>query len=179
MSALGDIDLYLAGEGRHERLYERLGAHSLDDGGVRFAVWAPNARTVSAVGDWNYWSEGADALEPRGSSGIWEGIAASAREGHRYKLAVSGADGITRQKADPFATYAEVPPANASVVYRSRYTWSDEAWLESPPFRRAAGTALLRLRGSCGIVAAGAFLAGARGATRPVRAPTWASRTSS
>ena len=88
MSALGDIDLYLAGEGRHERLYERLGAHSLDDGGVRFAVWAPNARTVSAVGDWNYWSEGADALEPRGSSGIWEGIAANAREGHRYKLAV-------------------------------------------------------------------------------------------
>jgi 1,4-alpha-glucan branching enzyme len=135
MSALGDIDLYLAGEGRHERLYERLGAHSLDDGGVRFAVWAPNARTVSAVGDWNYWSEGADALEPRGSSGIWEGIAASAREGHRYKLAVSGADGITRQKADPFATYAEVPPANASVVYRSRYTWSDEAWLE----RRRSG----------------------------------------
>ena len=62
MSALGDVDLHLAGEGRHERLYERLGAHVLDDGGVRFAVWAPNARSVSVAGDWNYWSEGTDPL---------------------------------------------------------------------------------------------------------------------
>ena len=66
MSGLGEIDLYLAGEGRHERLYERLGAHCVDEGGVRFAVWAPNARAVSVVGDWNYWSEGADPLQPLG-----------------------------------------------------------------------------------------------------------------
>ena len=107
MSSLGDIDLHLAGEGRHERLYEQLGAHVLDEGGVRFAVWAPNARGVSAVGDWNYWSEGADPLVQRGVSGIWEGVAANAREGQRYKLSVAGADGITRLKADPFATFAE------------------------------------------------------------------------
>ena len=129
MTGLGEIDLHLAGEGRHERLYERLGAHCLDDGGVRFAVWAPNARAVSAVGDWNYWSEGADQLRPLGSSGIWEGVAANAVEGHRYKLAVVGADGITRLKADPYAAFAEVPPENASIVYRSRFSWSDEEWL--------------------------------------------------
>ena len=129
MSGLGELDLYLAGEGRHERVYERLGAHCLDEGGVRFAVWAPNARAVSVVGDWNFWSEAADPLAPVGSSGIWEGVAANAKEGQRYKLAVAGADGITRQKADPYATFAEVPPENASIVYRSRHAWSDEEWL--------------------------------------------------
>ena len=86
----------------------------------------------------------------------------------------SGADGITRQKADPFATYAEVPPANASVVYRSRYTWADEAWLERRRSGEPLDTALLcPTRFICGIVAAGAFLAGARGATRPVTSPIW------
>ena len=113
MSGLGEVDLYLAGEGRHERLYERLGAHCVDGGGVRFAVWAPNATAVSVVGDWNFWSEGADALRPVESSGIWEGVAANAVEGQRYKLAVTGVDGITRMKADPYAAYAEVPPENA------------------------------------------------------------------
>ncbi len=127
--ALGELDLYLAGEGRHERLYERLGAHPVD-GGVRFAVWAPNARSVSVAGDWNYWSEGADPLAPVGSSGIWEGVVAGASEGACYKLAVAGSDGITRLKADPYAVYAEVPPANGSVVFRSRYRWGDDEWLE-------------------------------------------------
>ena len=128
MSGLGEVDLHLAGEGRHERLYERLGAHCVD-GGVRFAVWAPNARAVSVVGDWNFWSEGADPLRPIASSGIWEGVAANASEGQRYKLAVAGADGITRLKADPYATFAEVPPENASIVYQSRFSWSDDEWL--------------------------------------------------
>ena len=128
---LGELDLHLLGEGRHERLWERLGAHPLDaeDAGVRFAVWAPNARAVSVVGDWNSWSEGVDALEPQESSGVWAGVAAHAREGHAYKLAVHGADGVTRLKADPLAFRAEEPPATASVVYRSRYTWSDDDWL--------------------------------------------------
>ncbi len=101
MSGLGEVDLYLAGEGRHERLYERLGAHVVDGGGVRFAVWAPNATAVSVVGDWNFWSEGADALRPVESSGIWEGVAENATEGQRYKLAVTGADGITRHEGRP------------------------------------------------------------------------------
>ncbi len=96
---------------------------------MRFAVWAPNAKAVSVVGDWNFWSEGADPLRPLGSSGIWEGVAANAAEGQRYKLSVAGADGITRLKADPYATFAEVPPENASIVYQSRFSWSDDDWL--------------------------------------------------
>ncbi len=131
MTSLGELDLHLLGEGRHERLWERLGAHPLDEteGGVRFAVWAPNGRDVSVVGDWNSWSEAADALAPQGSSGVWAGIAAKAREGQAYKFAVRGADGVTRLKADPIAFRAETPPGTASVVYRTRHTWSDEAWL--------------------------------------------------
>jgi 1,4-alpha-glucan branching enzyme len=128
---LGELDLHLLGEGRRERLWERLGAHPLaDEGdGVRFAVWAPNARAVSVVGDWNGWSAEADPLEPQASSGVWSGVAADAREGHAYKLAVHGVDGAVRLKADPFAFRAEPPPATASVVYRSRHAWSDEQWL--------------------------------------------------
>ena len=111
-SVLGELDLHLLGEGRHERLWERLGAHALDveGAGVRFAVWAPNARAVSVVGDWNSWTEGVDVLEPQESSGVWGGVAAGAREGHAYKLAVHGADGVTRLKADPLAFRAEEPP---------------------------------------------------------------------
>ncbi len=127
MSGLGDVDLYLVGEGRHELIYERLGAH-VENGGVRFAVWAPNARGVSVVGDWNSWDARRDALVPVGVSGIWEGVV-PAGEGQRYKYAVAGIDGIVREKADPFGAYAEVPPANASIVYRSRYEWGDDAWL--------------------------------------------------
>jgi 1,4-alpha-glucan branching enzyme len=128
MSSLGELDLHLAGEGRHERLYEQLGAHVEDDG-VRFAVWAPNARGVSVVGDWNGWDEQADRLEPVGSSGIWQARAADARERHAYKFAVRGADGRVRLKADPYAFFAEVPPQSASLVYRSLYEWGDGDWL--------------------------------------------------
>ncbi len=128
--SLGELDLHLLGEGRHERLWERLGAHPLDgEEGVRFAVWAPNARKVSVVGDWNAWNEDADVLEPQQSSGVWAGVAPGAREGHAYKLAIHGADGVTRLKADPLAFRAEAPPATASVVYRSRHSWSDGEWL--------------------------------------------------
>jgi 1,4-alpha-glucan branching enzyme len=128
---LGELDLHLLAEGRHERLWERLGAHVLDDdgAGARFAVWAPNARAVSVVGDWNDWNEGAEPLEPQVSSGVWAGVAAKAREGQAYKLAVRGADGTTRLKADPFAFRAEEPPRTASVLYRSRFEWNDADWL--------------------------------------------------
>jgi 1,4-alpha-glucan branching enzyme len=128
--SFGELDLHLIGEGRHERLWERLGAHPLDrDEGVRFAVWAPNARAVSVVGDWNYWSEAADRLEPQDSSGVWAAVAEHAREGQAYKFAVTGADGVVRLKADPLAFRAEVPPGTASVVYRSQHAWSDAEWL--------------------------------------------------
>ncbi|HET9243305.1 MAG TPA: 1,4-alpha-glucan branching protein GlgB [Gaiella sp.] len=129
--SLGELDIHLIGEGRHERLWERLGAHPLDEegDGVRFAVWAPNGREVSVVGNWNSWSEGADPLTPQGVSGVWAGVAPGAREGQAYKFAVRGADGVTRLKADPLAFRAEAPPGTASIVYRSRHVWSDDAWL--------------------------------------------------
>ena len=126
---IGELDLHLAGEGRHERIYERLGAHVVDEG-VSFAVWAPNARAVSVVGDWNRWDGRENQLELLGSSGIWAGIVPEASEGDGYKYEVHGADGQLRLKADPFAFYAEVPPKTASRIYKSRYEWSDSAWLE-------------------------------------------------
>ncbi len=130
---LGDLDLHLVGEGRHERIYERLGAHVLADG-VAFAVWAPNARRVSVVGDWNGWDGNLHPLEPAAASGIWQALVPEAQEGHAYKFEVHGADGIMRLKADPFAFRAEVPPKSASVIYRSTYEWNDADWLA----RRAA-----------------------------------------
>ena len=126
---LGELDLHLAGEGRHERIYERLGAHVVDEG-VSFAVWAPNARAVSVVGDWNQWDGRVNPLELLGSSGIWAAVVPEASEGDGYKYEVHGADGQLRLKADPFAFYAEVPPKTASKIYTSRYEWNDSAWLE-------------------------------------------------
>jgi 1,4-alpha-glucan branching enzyme len=125
---LGELDLYLAGEGRHERIYDHLGAHVVE-GGVRFAVWAPNARGVSVVGDWNGWDGRVDPLSPSGRSGIWQGVVPEASEGDKYKFEVHGADGQLRIKADPYARYAEVPPKSASVVYESRFGWTDDDWL--------------------------------------------------
>ncbi len=125
---LGDIDLYLLGEGRHERLWEQLGAHPVE-GGVRFAVWAPNARAVSVVGDWNFWSVDADPLAPQGSSGVWAGIVTGAREGQRYKYAISAGSGAPSLRADPVAFRAEPPPDTASTIFRSRHVWSDQEWL--------------------------------------------------
>ncbi len=125
---LGELDLHLAGEGRHERIYEQLGAHVVD-GGVSFAVWAPNAQKVSVVGDWNRWDGNVDPLEPTGSSGIWQAVVPQAAEGAKYKFELVGADGHLRLKADPFAFAAEVPPRTASVVYSSTYEWHDADWL--------------------------------------------------
>ena len=127
---LGDVDLHLFGEGRHERLWEILGAHPVE-GGVRFAVWAPNAGSVSAVGDWNFWSVGADPLTPQGSSGIWAGVVANATVGQRYKLAITSRSGKTSLRADPVAFRAEPPPDTASTVFASHHVWGDDAWLTS------------------------------------------------
>jgi 1,4-alpha-glucan branching enzyme len=127
---LGELDLHLVGEGRHERIYEQLGAHVVE-GGVSFAVWAPNARKVAVVGDWNRWDGNVNPLEPTGSSGIWHAVVPEAAEGAKYKFEVVGADGHLRLKADPFAFAAEVPPKTASVVYRSTYEWQDDEWIEA------------------------------------------------
>jgi 1,4-alpha-glucan branching enzyme len=132
--SLQDLDLYLIGEGRHERLYEKLGAHVVDDG-VRFAVWAPNASGVSVVGDFNAWDGRVDRLAQIGVSGVWEGVVESAKHGDRYKYELHPRGGGLSLRADPVAFAAEVPPQTASVVYESHHEWHDDEWLER---RRAA-----------------------------------------
>ena len=137
LPTLGDIDLHLIGEGRHENLWEVLGAHvrSYETPGGRvngtsFAVWAPNARGVRVFGDFDYWSGRALPMRVMGSSGVWELFAPDVGDGQRYKFQILGADGVWREKADPFAFATETPPATASVVHTPRYTWTDDAWLK-------------------------------------------------
>ena len=121
---LGELDLHLLGEGRHERLWERLGAHPLDaeDAGVRFAVWAPNARAVSVVGDWNSWSEGVDALEPQESSGVWAGVAAHAREGMPTSSPSTAptASRVSRPIRSRSAPRSRPPPRRSSTARATR-----------------------------------------------------------
>ena len=133
---LGDIDLHLAGEGRHEQLYEKLGAHVAEHG-VSFAVWAPNAAKVSVVGEWNAWDGRPNPMTQRGVSGIWEATVPEAGEGALYRYEVTTRDGHLLLKSDPYAFAAEMPPGNASRVFASRYEWSDGAWLEQRRAREA------------------------------------------
>jgi 1,4-alpha-glucan branching enzyme len=134
LPTLGELDLHLAMQGRHEHLYERLGAHVRElDGvtGTAFAVWAPNARSVSVVGDFNSWDGRLHPMRTLGSSGIWELFVPGVDDGDKYKFEIRTQDGRLRIKADPVAFAAEVPPANASVVHRSRHEWSDADWLQT------------------------------------------------
>ena len=134
LPTLGELDLHLVGEGRHEELYERLGAHVRELGGVTgtaFAVWAPNARSVSVVGDFNSWDGRLHPMRSLGSSGIWELFVPGVRDGATYKFEVRRQDGTLHLKADPVAFAAEVPPANSSVVHRSTHDWTDDEWLAS------------------------------------------------
>src|SRR5439155_5447424 len=126
---LGDIDLHLVGEGRHEQVYEKLGAHVTDEG-VAFAVWAPNGAKVSVVGDWNQWDGRVNPMEQRGVSGIWETVAPDAHEGALYRFEITTREGHPLLKSDPYAFAAEAPPGNASRVFRSRHEWQDDEWLE-------------------------------------------------
>ena len=138
---LGDVDVHLLGEGRHERLHEVLGAHPRElDGvaGTSFAVWAPNARAVGVVGDFNSWDPRLHPMRSLGGVGVWELFLPDVEPGARYKFALRHGDGSLHLKADPLAFAAEEPPATASIVYRSQHAWRDEEWLE----RRAAGDAL-------------------------------------
>jgi 1,4-alpha-glucan branching enzyme len=128
-SKLGDLDLHLVGEGRHEQVYEKLGAHVTDDG-VAFAVWAPNATKVSVVGEWNGWDGRANPMEQRGVSGIWETVVQDAPEGALYRYELTTSDGHLLLKSDPYAFASEKPPGNASRIFRSRHEWGDEAWVE-------------------------------------------------
>jgi 1,4-alpha-glucan branching enzyme len=128
---LTDQDVYFLREGTNGRLYRRLGCHLSAKGGARFAVWAPNARAVSVIGEWNDWRTGADALAPRpDSSGIWEGSARGAARGQSYKYRIeSSVGGHTADKADPFALACELPPATGSRAWTLEYDWGDGEWL--------------------------------------------------
>ena len=134
-SSLGELDLYLIGEGRHEQLWKALGAQVKRDEsgallGTAFSVWAPNAHAVSLIGDHNYWDRNTHHMLRVGSSGIWEIFVADISAGTKYKFAICGIDGRWVDHADPMARATEIPPLTASVVEESTYVWNDNEWLE-------------------------------------------------
>ena len=133
-SSLGELDLYLIAEGRHEQLWKALGAQVKRDEsgallGTAFSVWAPNAQAVSLIGDHNFWDRNSHQMHRIGSSGIWEIFVADISAGTKYKFAVCGIDGRWVDHADPMARATEIPPLTASVVEESTYQWNDEAWI--------------------------------------------------
>lgn len=137
LPTLGEVDLHLIGEGRHEQLWRVLGAHThVYDSlhgpveGTSFAVWAPNARGVRVVGDFNYWDGAGHPMRSLGSSGVWELFVPGVGNGTKYKFGVLGADFTWRDKADPVAFYAEPAPQTASVVFTSGYQWQDSDWMQ-------------------------------------------------
>ena len=133
-SLLSDDDLYLFNEGTHYKLYDKLGSHTLTvngASGTHFAVWAPNAREVYVIGDFNGWDRTRHRLQPRGNSGIWEGFISGIGAGCVYKYyIVSRYHNYTVEKADPFAFYAETPPKTGSIVSDLNYEWRDRDWMK-------------------------------------------------
>jgi 1,4-alpha-glucan branching enzyme len=134
-SLLTEDDLHLWNEGTHYRLYEKLGAHPVADG-TYFAVWAPNADTVSVIGDWNGWDPGTNQMTPRGISGIWEGFVAGVGPAATYKYRISNGDFVA-EKADPFGFHHETPPRTASKVWDLDYEWGDADWMGTRRARNA------------------------------------------
>jgi len=135
-SLLTDHDIYLFKQGNHFRLYEKLGAHVMENEGVEgtfFAVWAPNAESLSVVGDFNDWDPGVHPLKVRlDGSGIWEGFVPGVGQGMLYKYhIVSRFNKYTVDKGDPFAFYWELPPQTASIVWDLNYKWGDRAWMKT------------------------------------------------
>ena len=135
-SRFTDDDIYLFKQGKHYRLYEHLGAHPVEmDGekGVYFAVFAPAAKAVQVIGDFNYWDGHEHNLQVRwDSSGIWEGFIPDAQEGQCYKYRIySHHNDEQLEKADPFARLAEHPPKTASVIYNQSYKWGDKKWMDN------------------------------------------------
>jgi len=136
---LGEIDLHLFGEGRHERIYEKLGAHCLTHEGKRgvsFAVWAPNANRVSVVGNFNRWDNSQHQMRPLGSSGVWEIFIPGLSAGELYKYVIRSGH---REffKADPYASLMEAPPETSSVVFKSKHKFRDRAWMAKRQQRKA------------------------------------------
>ncbi|MGM0423098.1 MAG: 1,4-alpha-glucan branching protein GlgB [Pseudomonadota bacterium] len=131
-------DLHYFNEGRFLHLFDKLGAHILPDGAVHFAVWAPNAKAVSVIGEFNGWARGRDVLSPVGSSGIWAGIFKSPQKGQAYKYFIQSAhNGFEVEKADPVAFCAETPPCTASVIWDLAYDWHDGDWMQARTQKQA------------------------------------------
>jgi 1,4-alpha-glucan branching enzyme len=146
LPTLGDVDLHLIGEGRHEDLWRVLGAHVRQYSGLigavtgtSFAAWAPHAQAVRVIGDFNGWDGRGSMMRSLGSSGVWELFVPHVGDGTKYKYEILGQDGSWRQKADPFAFATEHPPRTASLVFTSTYEWNDHEWLD-----RRAATDVLR-----------------------------------
>jgi 1,4-alpha-glucan branching enzyme len=135
----GEIDLHLFGEGRHEEIYKKLGAHVTKVGrtkGVSFAVWAPHARGVSVVGDFNNWKGKDHQMQRLGNSGVWELFIPKLIEGNLYKFEIRPQNGPPIFKADPYAQHTEVPPDTSSIVYSSNYKFRDAKWLKNRAARQ-------------------------------------------
>ncbi|RNC88578.1 MAG: 1,4-alpha-glucan branching protein GlgB [Allomuricauda sp.] len=133
-SLFSEFDISLFKSGKHYRLFEKLGSHPIEvegQEGTYFAVWAPTAKSVSVVGDFNYWSDEEHQLYVRwDESGIWEGFIPGVLKGSKYKYKIrSHNNDIITEKADPFARYCEKPPHTASIVWDDSYKWSDKKWM--------------------------------------------------
>jgi len=143
LPTLGDLDLHLVNEGRHELLWTVLGARvhhyrssTGDVSGTSFAVWAPGARGVRLEGDFNSWDGREHPMRQLGQSGVWELFMPAVGAGACYKYVILGADGVWREKADPMAYWAEVPPATSSRVYESTHRWGDDEWMRTRAARQ-------------------------------------------
>jgi 1,4-alpha-glucan branching enzyme len=134
-SLFSDFDISLFKAGKHYKLYEKLGAHIITKDGIAgtyFAVWAPNAKEVSVIGDFNYWNDQEHQLNVRwDSSGIWEGFIPYAGKGNTYKYKIkSSSNNAVTEKADPYARRCEHPPKTASIIWEDNYSWKDKKWMK-------------------------------------------------
>ena len=180
---LGELDLFLFNEGTHRHLHRCLGAHP-DADGTWFAVWAPTARSVEVLGDFDGWT--GQAMAPVGQSGLWSARIDGARIGQSYRYAVTSGRGERIEKSDPLAAANNEPPSTASVIADLSYEWGDDAWMTTRRAHRAAGRADLDLRGAPRLVGSprhtGPSLRALRRAGRPAgrsRLRRTVSRTSS
>jgi len=144
LPTIGDLDLHLISEGRHEELWRALGSHLRQiDGalgasaGASFAVWAPNAKAVRVVGDFNHWVGSAHAMRNMGASGVWELFVPGVTTGMAYKYEILTAGGSWVTKADPMARATEVPPKTASLVTSDEYQWNDQSFMAARASRDA------------------------------------------
>ena len=144
LPTVGELDLHLISEGRHEKLWEVLGSRVVSvtgalgvSVGTAFGLWAPNATAVRVVGDFNHWSGGAHAMRNMGSSGVWELFVPEVASGTKYKYEILTKSGNWVSKIDPLGRFFEHPPLTASIVHEATHTWGDQAWLEARQSRDA------------------------------------------